>query len=588
MSRRRMLWHLFPPYLLITIIAVVVLIWYAANEQGSFYLRQVASDLEVRAELIGRVIDDPLRANDYDAIDRVCKKLGRETSTRVTVMLPSGDVIGESDENPETMDSHGGRPEMVAALAGETGSSTRHSNTLQQTMMYVAVPLKTDGMVVAVVRSSVPLTFIAETKKSIAARIAYGGLAVVVLAAVVSLLVARRISRPLEDLRQGASRFAGGELTGRISVHGSEEIGVLAATMNDMASQLDNRISTVISQRNEREAILSSMGEGLLAVDRDERIITINNAAAQLFGVEPESVTHRILHDSLRNSALQRLIGDILAGKDTLEAEIVIPGVRECYLLASGSILTDSDGSAVGAVVVLNDVTRLRQLETIRRDFVANVSHELRTPITSIKGFAETLRETDDMEPHDAEEFLSIIVKQADRLNQIIDDLLSLSQLEQAPDIEFLESGLAETIESAVQECSVSASGKAIALSVKCDPDLRVRMNRQLIEQALVNLIDNAVKYSDSGSEVVLRVEQSEGTVLINVADSGCGIDNVHFDRLFERFYRVDKARSREEGGTGLGLAIVKHIVLAHSGQVTVKSTPGDGSTFTICLPANC
>ena len=360
--------------------------------------------------------------------------------------------------------------------------------------------------------------------------------------------------------------------------------------MNLMAGQLDDRIRTALRQRNELEAVLSSMVEGVLAVDTDERIIRINRAAANLIGVDPPDVPGRSVLEVVRNSDLQRFITWTLASAEPVESEIVIyQDESEVSLQAHGTALRGtSEHENIGALIVLNDLTLLRRLEGVRRDFVANVSHELRTPITSIKGFVETLQDGALESPQDARRFLDIISRQADRLNAIVEDLLSLSRIEgetQGADIAVERTGIKGLLRSAIQSCEVKASEKDITLELRCDDGINAQVNAQLVEQAVINLIDNAIKYSDAGDVVNVRCARTDLEVVISVEDHGTGIAPEHLPRLFERFYRVDKARSRKLGGTGLGLAIVKHIAQVHEGHARVESTLGKGSTFSIHLP---
>jgi two-component system phosphate regulon sensor histidine kinase PhoR len=344
-----------------------------------------------------------------------------------------------------------------------------------------------------------------------------------------------------------------------------------------------------VRQRNEKEAVLSSMVEGVLAVDTDQRLITINQTAARLFGIDPARADGTDLSVIIRDTALRKLVTDALASDEPVEGEIVLKNQNEKVLHSRGTALRDAQGKEIGAVVVLQDVTRVRRLEQVRRDFVANVSHELRTPITSIKGFVETLMDGALNDPHDAQRFLGIIRKQADRLNAIIEDLLTLSRLEEevGEAHAVLEpTPLERVLRSAIDLCSGAAAAKEINVELHCDGVGEVRVAPRFLERAVVNLIDNAIKYSESAGAIRVRVVRSDGEVTIRVEDDGCGISPEHLPRLFERFYRVDKARSRQLGGTGLGLAIVKHIANVHGGRVSVESTPGQGSVFSIHLPS--
>jgi len=521
--------------------------------------------------------------------DELCKELGGRTVTRITVILPSGRVVGDSHENPEQMDNHADRPEIKVALDGGTGMSTRPSATLQKDMMYVAVPVRAAGRIVAVVRTSLPLISIDRSLNMMYVRIGAGGVIAALAAAAVSLAVSARISRPLRELRRGAEQFSRGDLSHPLPVPASQEMATLAESMNEMASRLDDRIRTVVRQRNEQEAVLASMTEGVLAVDTDEHVITVNRAAADLIGIDPEQAEGQSIQEAVRIPDLQEFVATALTSREPVEDEMVLcERDRDVYVRAHGAVLRDVQGQRVGAVIVLTDVTRLQRLEYMRRDFVANVSHELKTPVTSIKGFVETLLDGAVDEPENARRFLGTIARQADRLNAIIEDLLTLSRIERETDAAeiVLERGKVKGIlNAACQDCEVKAAEKDMTIELTCDDELEVNRNPVLLEQAVSNLIDNAIKYSEPDSTVWVNAVPTDSELVISIRDEGCGVEQRHLSRLFERFYRVDKARSRQEGGTGLGLAIVKHIAQAHGGRATVESTRAKGSVFSIHLP---
>jgi two-component system phosphate regulon sensor histidine kinase PhoR len=589
MRRRRLVAQLFPSYLVIVLLALLAVTWYVGRAWRQSFLTQTATDLKVRADLVKPQFQELLNPLQAGAVDRLCKELGQLSATRLTVILPSGLVVGDSHNDPAKMDNHSDRPEIQQALTGRIGISTRHSYTEETPMMYVAAPIMAQGRITAVVRASLPVVFIGRALNGMYFKIALGGMGAALLAALLSLVMARRLSRPLEEMKQAAQRFAEGDLRVKVPVPPSDELASLAEAMNAMAEQLDRRIRTIIRQRQEQEAVLASMVEGVLAVDRQERLITLNQAGARLLGVDPEAARQRPITEVVRNPDLQDFVAMALASPRQVEGEIILRDTTpERLLQLRGTVLRDLQGQAFGALIVLNDVTRLRRLEKARRDFVANVSHELKTPITSIKGFVETLLDGAMQEPEQALSFLKIIARHADRLNEIIDDLLSLSRIEQDSEqgkIALASGRLQEVLGNAIQICRERAQAKDIEIELACADDLAAQINAPLLEQAIVNLIDNAVKYSPAGRPVQVEAHQETGEVVIQVRDQGPGIAPEHLPRLFERFYRVDAGRSRKVGGTGLGLAIVKHIAQAHGGYVTLQSAPGKGSTFLIHLP---
>lgn len=589
MGRRRLLWRLYPTYLGVSLLSLLAIIWYASCCLDRFYRQQRADDLEAIAQVVARyLMDGQYLQRGPAAVAALCRDVSTKSDVRVTVLLASGQVISDSQGTPGTMDNHRDRPEIREALRGTPGTAIRYSDTTRAEMMYVAVPLPSSGPVEAVVRTAVPVRDMNATVERIRLQIMFGGLAVAVVGALGSFLLTRRLIRPLEEMKQGAQRFALGDLATRLPIADIEEIGGLAEAMNNMAAQLDERIRTVTRQRNEQEAILSSMIEGVLAVDTDEHVISLNQSAARILSIRIASVQGRSVQEVVRNGPLQEFISRAIAGPDPVEGEIVVrdPG-GERFLQVHGAVLVDASHRGIGAVIVLNDISPLRRLECMRSDFVANVSHELRTPITSIKGFVETLLDGAIDDHKDSRRFLGVIAQQVDRLNAIIEDLLTLSRVEQGGEAALVvqQAKLCEVIRDAVEVCSYKAEEKGVQIHADCPLDVIAQMNAPLIEQAVINLIDNAVKYSEPGASIEIVAATDQNVVHIVVSDHGCGIGREHLPRVFERFYRVDKARSRKLGGTGLGLAIVKHIVQAHGGRVTVESTLGKGSTFTIHLP---
>ena len=587
-KRKRLIWQIFPSFLLITLLSLLAASWYASNAMRHFFLDRTTDDLNVRAILLEKQVIAHIAPLDPPTVDSICKAIGGQSATRFTIILPSGKVIGDSQETPRLMDNHAKRPEIAKALNGDIGSSIRYSDTLLQHMMYVARPLKKNGTIQAVIRASIPITSIDQELRSIQLKIAIGGFLIAMFATGISFLISRRITRPIVAMKKSADHFANGKFNHRLTAPDSEEMSGLAEALNQMASQLDNRIKTIINQRNELKTVLSSMTEGVVAVDKKERIISMNQAASELFECDPDRGQGQDIGEVVRNLPLQQLIRKAISDREPNEDDIVLYQNGERKLNLKSSPLIDAGREHIGTLVIINDVTQLRRLENIRKDFVANVSHEIKTPLTAIKGFVETLHQGNVESSDETDRFLGIVNKHVNRLVSVIEDLLLLSRIEQEDESNAIQleiGNIKDVFQSAFQICRSKSEEKNIDVRFDSDQSMTAHFNPTLIEQAVVNLLDNAIKYSDPDSIIDVKAIQDDSEIIISVKDQGSGIAQKHLPRLFERFYRVDKARSRKLGGTGLGLAIVKHITQAHGGHVAVESELGKGSTFYIYLP---
>ncbi|MBW2466408.1 MAG: PAS domain-containing protein [Deltaproteobacteria bacterium] len=560
--------------------------------------------MEARALLVESEVKRLLSENKPEQLNDYCIRLGQKASTRITVILKSGKVVADSLQEPGKMENHAQRVEVMQALEGGTGSSIRFSNTLKEKMMYVAVPLFQEtppiekAKVNGVLRVSIPITSFDQVLKEVYGRIAVGSLVIAFITAIITLIVSRRLSRPLEAIKRSAERFGRGDFSQQLSVRNdtlsiSLEVASLVETMNRMAEQLNERITTVERQHQQLDAVFASMVESVIAIDRSKNIISINQAASELFKVPPSAIQGKNIREIFGESDILNFVERTMAGYKTVEDDIIFRDQEDkvYHLQAHGTRLRNLGGQHYGALIVLNDITRLQKLEEIRRDFVANVSHELKTPITAIKGFVETLQDGALEDPQDTKRFLEIINKQTDRLNSIVEDLLTLSRLEQdekgMAELDFRNQSLNRILQSAVDACKIDAADKDIVINLICPEELYVSINAPLFEQAVINLIVNAIRYSEENNKVDISASRENGETIITVRDFGVGIAEEQLPRLFERFYRSDKARSRNLGGTGLGLAIVKHIVQVHKGSVAVDSTLGEGTVFSIRLQEN-
>ena len=560
------------------------------------HLAQTAELLEVTLTTRGDGPNFARMANRFESTT---------TSTRLTIIFPDGTVVADSHHDAALLDNHANRPEIRRAFSGTPAYSTRWSDTLEMEMLYYAIPVRVNETITYVIRTSIPMKDVAQVHRTVRSSVLITGFIILLAASLFAWLIHRKTSTPLEMIRDAAGHYAKGELEYPLHVDGPPGIRDLAGDIQAMARELIHRVNLVTRQRNELEAIFSSMIEAVVVLDENLNIKAANPAACSLAGMSLDDTLNKRLIEIFRNSDLEELATDILEDKIPVESEIVftipltpekqVNGIgRERVLQVHGSVfktgrLGKSEETTHSRILlVLHDISELKRLEQIRKDFVANVSHELRTPITSLKGYIETLLDGALEDRETAVHFLEIIASQTERINAIVTDLLSLSRLEQAgSSLETEVVPLRGLAESALRVCRRKAEEKDIHVELSCPEGLKAELNALLMEQAIVNLVDNAIKYSDPGSTVEVVIEQKEEFISILVKDWGCGIPAIHISRLFERFYRVDKARSRELGGTGLGLAIVKHIAMAHNGHVDVNSVEGKGSVFAIRIPAS-
>ncbi|MBN2200907.1 PAS domain-containing protein, partial [bacterium] len=560
-------------------------------------LDTLTESLQSDARLAARLSEEKLAMGDRRGLDIICKAYGRAKSERLTFVAADGSVLGDSDADFAVMDNHGDRPEVREALAGREGVSRRFSMTLDRRMLYVAEPVRVEGRIVAAARVSQSLMELDRAVQAVHFRVGILPLLAGLLIALLFAAYNGRIRQSVRLVKDAVGRLGNGDFDHRLYFVPAPVMDPVTDRLNEASEALGLRFAALTEDRDGLQSVLESMSEGVLLLDRDDRIERFNRAAAALLGLPGGELKGRSAYDILRNGALLRLIERTRAEVEQPESgpgqgqaadrEIVFSeGGRR--LQAHGTVLNMDSSGAAGVLLVFSDITRLRRLEAVRRDFVANVSHELKTPITAIQGSVETLRGHAAGDPAESKRFLEVIHKHAERLNSVVDDLLNLSRLERDEEtgrIALSEGPIEPVLEEAVALNRSRADDAGIGLRVVCECASPVAVNAGLMVQAVSNLIDNAVKYSDRGGTVHVRCREEESMVKIEVEDEGCGIPAVHLPRLFERFYRVDPSRSRTLGGTGLGLSIVKHIAQTHGGNVDVRSEEGKGSVFAIRIP---
>ncbi|MFT7009988.1 MAG: two-component system phosphate regulon sensor histidine kinase PhoR [Colwellia sp.] len=591
-KRKTLFWKLYPSFLIISFISLLAIVMIALWSFKSFYYQERAVDLEIRAKILTPVFSRLIQAKNHQEIQKKAQTLGDESSTRITIILPSGKIIGDNKKDPATMDNHKNRPEIQQATLNGKGLSTRYGHTLAIDSMYFAMPIIAQDKLIGIMRTSTPLYTLQNALWSIYYKVSLGFFILIIITAFASWWMSKSLVRPLEIIKVQAQRLAKGDFSSRVQLSSNDslESEQLGQAFNEIAIQLNQRIEIILNQRNEQEAVFSSMVEGVFAVDSSEKIIRINQAAYNILKITEKNIEGVELKSVIDNIELHKLILFALQQNTPIGQEIIIHNddEQEQILLAQSAPLLDIHKNKCGTLVVFNDITKLKKFELQRKEFVANVSHELRTPLTAIQGLSETLIEFPDLAQEKRAYFTGVIHTHSIRLEGIIENLLTLSKIEKETEIDeinFADESITLALSNAIFLCKDKALERNIDIILYNAEDITFRHNSSLIEQAIINLLNNAIKYSNGDSEIKITVTKQNQEIKISVEDKGTGIPEEHLSRLFERFYRVDKARSRQLGGTGLGLSIVKHITLAHKGTVTVSSEINKGSIFSLILP---
>ncbi len=582
----RTFWRLFGTYGLLWLASIGL---FGAGILGNFEqhsLEQTEAGLRARAVLVRELVRGKSAA-DVPALQEQIEHIRQQTGTRVTLMSADGTVLADSDRDPRryVLENHLARPEVQDARHRGGGlSRRRHSVTVNQDMMYLALLNDDPRGAVAFVRVAVPLDAIQARLADLRHFVWAALLATAVAGMALAFWLARRSARPLQELTTGAETIARGCYDHRVYAAGTDEIGTLARAFNAMGERLESQFTQLEEDRQQLRAILSGMVEGVIALDADQRILFVNDRAAQLLEFHAASAVGRRLWEVVRQRGLQEIVQRALSGNSPSSEEIVWNGPTVRSLTVHAARLSGS--TQRGVVLMVHDTTELRRLERMRQDFVANVSHELKTPLAVIKACIETLLDGAVDDTAHRGPFLQQVADQADRLHNLILDLLSLARIESGTELfEFAEVPLGPVVASCLERHRARAEAKEQQLAaISADGDA-AWADEEAVSQILDNLVDNAVKYTPPGGRIQVGWRTEGAQVCLDVADTGIGIPQPDLPRVFERFYRVDKARSRAVGGTGLGLSIVKHLAQAMHGTVSVTSRVGEGTTFTVRLP---
>jgi two-component system, OmpR family, phosphate regulon sensor histidine kinase PhoR len=550
--------------------------------------QQAGAQLDAQAHLVARLVQ-PLLASGADraALDALVDAVGRDLGERVTVIAPDGRVLADSaasDAALDALDNHGDRPEVRAALRDGRGVAKRHSATVDQDLLYSAVAVRSGDRLLGVARVAQPLAGVRAQARHFGRAVLWALAIAFAITAVLSALFASSLAGPLTSIMDAARQFAAGNLEARSRVSRTDELGELARILNRSADQLRDRITEIARDRARTDAILSAMEDGVLAVDHDGVVLLANHALSASLGLR-DPVGHPYV-EAVRQREVGQVLQHVLKTGERSVLEAELHHLRRVYAL-TGVPFPGVEGQPHGAVLTFHDVTERRRLEQVRRDFVANASHELRTPLTSIRGFVEALEDGAMADPSTAERFLGKIHTHADRMGALVEDLLELSRLEAGERPPLLEPvDVAEVADDVTASFAELAERKSQSLTSRHEAAPAVRSDSDRIRRILENLVENALKYTPSGGSVTVDTRPAHGGVEVIVSDDGPGIAAEHLPRIFERFYRVDKARSRDLGGTGLGLSIVRHLAESIGASVAVASEVGKGTTFRVALPA--
>ncbi|MBI4492357.1 MAG: HAMP domain-containing protein [Chloroflexi bacterium] len=582
-------WRIAASYVALIAAVLLALGVYLASELPRQQLAMLETQLHRQARLVADDAQRHLATQDPAGLDALAKQLGREIGARVTLIAADGTVLGDSDHDPASMDNHATRPEVQQALQTGSGLSERHSATVEQDLLYVAVPMAREGELLGVARVALPVHEVQQASRGILAAVATTFAAAALLAIALALLLARITVGRIETLTQAARRLAGGDLHQTVPVQGHDELSLLGQAFNDMAARLRAHVQAISEERARLAAVLRYMADGVVIVDAEGMVHLVNPAAARLLQVTPAQAEGRSVVAVVRDHELAAAVSAAQAGEEAAErprlVELGPPGQRRT-VQALASRIPRAHEARPRILLILQDVTELRRAETVRRDFVANVSHELRTPVAALKALVETLEGGALEAPEVARDFLTRMGVEVDGLAQLVAELLELSRIESGQGALRLQPvDLAAEVATAAERLRPLAERQGVHLTVEAHDGLpSLSVDPERLQQVVTNLVHNAVKFTPPGGRVTVCTEWRDREVAVVVADTGCGIAPEALPRLFERFYKADRARAG--GGTGLGLAIAKHVVQAHGGRVWAESAgEGQGATFTFTVP---
>lgn len=577
---------IFITYMIIVLISLSITGFVTVKSVEKYFIKNTEDTLITHANVLRGILAPEFKAQQIPstAINEKIRKLSNDIEARITLVDLNGQVIADTERSPDELENHGNRPEIEMAYRGKIGKSIRYSSSMGTEMMYIAVPVINDGSISAVLRLALPLSQMGRLSKYIWGVILSSTLTGLIIAFIMSTIFSRRITKPIEEVAQAAKGIAQGNYDMKIPVTATGEIKVLAESFNHMAENLYKTISELKEGKDKTEAVLGSMTESLVAVDDKCRIIMVNSAAEKLFKIKREKVLGRHLLEMLRNRELYDLVKDVVKNKKYMSQELkIITSEEKIFYI---NIVPISGEKSSGAVAILRDITDLRKLEKVRTEFVANVSHELKTPLTSIAGFVETLLDGAYKSQDHCLYFLNIIKLETDRMTRLINELLYFSRIEAGISFKKTHVDLIEVVMKALSVLQTAIKEKRHKVNLDLPDTIKpILSDEDSLLQIVINLLDNAIKYTPDEGKIHIALAETHDEVIITIADNGVGIAENELDRIFERFYRVDRARGGKIRGTGLGLAMVKHLVKGLGGKITVDSELGKGTTFRIFIP---
>lgn len=583
MRRRPLFIQLFYSYIPVIGIGLFILVILINQITKDFYYDHVEKDLHDRAKLTSKIISQ--NPELISSAQELAKSAGSIANMRVTIIDQDGVVVGDSDQEPGQMDNHKNRPEILEALNEGVGSSQRFSKTLNQEMMYLAIPMEFENNKWTV-RVSMSLNNLELILADLQKQVTYLGLIIGLILFLISLFISRQVTIPLQLMRKDAENYVNTlQLADPLPTPKTKELASLSISLNKMAVEMDKKIKIIQQEKDDREELLSSMQDGIISLNKKMEILSINDIAKEYLQIDSDHIVGQKISSVVRQKKVIAFIKKVKKNKGKTQDEIVIKTNKKRTMIINGTPLVKGKKMS-GILITMNDVTFQKQLERVRQDFVANVSHELKTPITSMLGYIEIIQAS-KIDQDKKEEFLNKVLNQTNRMNAIIDDLLRLSKIESQEEdssIELFEMPLAPILEGAAEDVSENSKQSSNRILVHCD-DVMVNADAQLLREAIVNLLENAIKYGDNGRDIKITVEDND-QLYIHIENAGEPILPKYREKIFQRFYRIDKSRDRRAGGTGLGLAIVKHISLVHNGEVLVSDSKIGKCRFTIMLPS--